>query len=141
MGKKLAKEGIIWLDDSSTYVADKSLYTSPEAFLQAVIDHIADLLKDPKRREWEAGWYEVPEFGKYINQVSTSWMVHRVGRRNHWLTQPGTPSERGRGNWWENLDEPERGCTPVWIIDFSEDIEGKVLRRLTGRYHKWNPEI
>ena len=36
----LKELGICWLDDSSTYVASRKLYDSPEEFLRAVIFHI-----------------------------------------------------------------------------------------------------
>lgn len=101
---KIATEGIIWLNDSEIYVAAKSLYDSADEFLKVVISHIRELVDSYS--EEECGWCIVPEFGKYINRVTTSWMVHRIN--SEWHDAPS----------WENIKEPGRGHVPVWYIDF-----------------------
>jgi len=110
--------GICWLDDSSTYIARKSSFTTPEEFLQGVLAHIA--MHVAAHSEQEAGWYDVPEFDSYIPFVETSWMVHRVN--SEWHDAP----------FWENIEEPGRGHVPVWLIDFEKDIKKETIRRLKG---------
>jgi hypothetical protein len=110
--------GVIWLDDSSTYVGRKSLYRTPEEFLHSVLAHIEKLVE--ARSEQEAGWWKVPEYGSYISLVESSWMVHRVN--SDWHDAP----------FWENIEEPGRGHVPVWLIDFDRDIKKEIIRRLKG---------
>lgn len=101
---KLAEVGIIWLDESEVYVAAKELFATAEDFLKSVLSHIKNLVDSYS--EEECGWFEVPEFEKYINLVGTSWMVHRIN--SEWHDAP----------FWENIEEPGRGHKPVWYIDF-----------------------
>ena len=101
---KLAEKGIIWIGDSSVYVADLRLFASADDFLGAVLTHIKKLVDSFS--EEECGWCEIPRFDKYINRVTKSWMVHRVNCE--WYDAP----------FWENVDEPGRGHVGVWFIDF-----------------------
>ena len=97
---KLKDMGIVWIEDSEMYVADKSLYNSPEAFLHAVLKYTYDLEADD-----EHGWYEYPKYDEYISKVTTSFMAHRLG------CDPDEPE------WWMQ-DSAGRGNRPVWCIDF-----------------------
>jgi hypothetical protein len=111
-------DGIIWLDDSSTYVGRKSIFPTPRLFLHTVLAHIEKLVATSS--EQEAGWYKVPEFDSYIPLVETSWMVHRLN--SNWHDAP----------FWENVEEPGRGHVEVWLIDFERDIKKEIIRRLRG---------
>lgn len=107
---KLAELGILWIGESEEYVADKSLYRTREEFLQAVIDHIRQLVDDFS--EEECGWCVVPSFSDYIHRVGTVWMVHRIN--SEWHDCP----------FWELSYEPGRGHREVWHIDFSRRYHG-----------------
>jgi len=102
---RLSEEGVVWLDDSSIYVAAKELFATAEEFLTDVLSHIKELVEDYS--EEECGWCKVPEFGEYINRVTTSWMVYRVNSEWHYAP------------FWEHVEEPGRGHKPVWYIDFA----------------------
>lgn len=110
--------GIIWFDDSSTYVGRKSMFSTPELFLHSVLAQIGKQMA--AHSEQPPGWYKVPKFGSYIPFVETSWMVHRVN--SDWHNAP----------FWENIEEPGRGHVAVWLIDFEKDIKKETLRRLKG---------
>ena len=97
---KLKDMGVVWIEDSMMYVADKSLFNTPSAFLHAVLEHIYGL-----DRESECGWFKYPLYDEYINKVNTSFMAHRLGLAD----EPG---------WWMQ-DEAGRGNRPIWCIDFS----------------------
>lgn len=103
----LKEAGIIWIDESETYVADKTLFETAEAFLGAVISHIKHLVDNYS--EEECGWYVVPSLEKFLPRVCTSWMVHRIN--SEWHDSP----------FWELIEESGRGHRPIWLIDF-EDI-------------------
>jgi hypothetical protein len=104
---KLAEIGILWLDDSQIYVADKKLFDSADNFLKAVFAHIKSLIDNYS--ENECGWCKMPNFNKYINRVTTSWVVHRIN--SDWHDKP----------FWENVEESGQGHVPVWYIDFEEN--------------------
>lgn len=103
----LKEAGIIWIDDSETYVADKTLFETAEAFFKAVMAHIKRLLDSYS--EEECGWCKMPDYDKYLPGVTMSYMVHRVN--SEWHDSP----------FWELIEESGRGHRPVWLIDF-EDI-------------------
>lgn len=105
---KLAEAGIIYIDDSAIYVADKSLYQSATEFLRAVIGHVQSLIDSGS--EAEAGWFDTPTFEEELLKVCTQWMVHRVN--SEWHEAP----------FWELCEEPGRGHRPVWYIDFEEEL-------------------
>ena len=97
---KLKDMGVIWIEDSEMYVADKSLFNIPEAFLHAVLEHITSLGRDD-----ECGWFEYPKYDEYISKVTTSFMAHRLG------------FGQDEPEWWIQ-DSAGRGNRPVWCIDF-----------------------
>jgi len=56
--------GIVWIGDSSCYVASKSRYKNESLFLKAVLRHIRYM-----RKRWldsEAGWYFIPRFRLFV---------------------------------------------------------------------------
>lgn len=101
---KLAKLGIIWIQDSQIYVADKSLYKTGAEFLEAVIAHIQESVRFGN--EEECGWFIVPSFAEYQHKVGKSWMTHRIN--TEFL--------------WELKGEPGRGHREVWYIDFEKEV-------------------
>ena len=115
---KLAQEGIIWIGESEIYVADKSLFTSAEEFLKAVLAHIQDMID--RRGEAECGWRALPTFDDYLPLVHTSWMVHRIA--SDWHKAP----------FWELIEETGRGHREVWCVDFGMSLTKAILRRLSG---------
>ena len=100
---KLKDKGIIWIDDSSMYVADKSLFPDAAAFLEAVSLHIHDLMTGDN---WEAecGWCVEPTLDRHLAYVTTAYMVHRLNMEYEW--------------WME--EEPGPGHRAVWCIDFEK---------------------
>ena len=96
--------GILWIDESEIYVADKSLYKTAEEFLGAVISHIKHLVDSYS--EEECGWFVVPSLEKFLPKVCISWMVHRINSEWH-----GSP-------FWELIEESGRGHREVWYINF-----------------------
>lgn len=105
---KLTELGIIWIEESEQYVADKTLYKTADEFLGAVIAHIKPLVDNFS--EEECGWCVVPEFGKFLPRVCTQWMVHRIN--SEWHDSP----------FWELIEEPGNGHRPVWFVDFAERL-------------------
>ncbi len=105
---KLAKEGIIWIQDSEIYCADKTLYKDAGEFLRAVIAHIQKHVDDVGMQEWECGWFETPKYEAYISRVGSQWMVHRINSDYH---EPP---------FWELADSSGRGHRIVWLIDFMD---------------------
>lgn len=133
MGKKLAELGVIWIDDSSIYVGDKTRYENQAEFLRAVIKHIEDLII--KGSEMECGWYKNPGFENYIGVVCSA-------RMRYYL--------RGDHGEWCLEDEPfvirgvtsRRLGTDVWCIDFEHSTSDMVMKRMTGsRLKGWKPKI
>ncbi len=105
---KLADLGILWIEDSEIYVASKELFPDHESFLHAVIAHIKALMDSCP--EAECGWCELPSFEHYINQVTTSWMVHRV----NYATR--------NSPFWELIEKPGKGHKLVWYVDFETEM-------------------
>ena len=103
---KLAEKGIMWIDESSIYVADKVLYENAADFLNAVIKHIKNLVDT--NSEDEAGWCEAPEFSKYARRVYKNWMRHIINNPDY---------------EWELCDVPGKGHREVWCIDFGVVIK------------------
>ena len=113
--RKFREKGIVWIDDSSIYVADKSLFKDERKFLNAVLEHIKEVVKDPHGDEIEAGWWSVPEFERYIGVVTTSYMRHNL--------EGITPQ-------WVLEDECITGHFPVWYVDFGCSTKEMVMRRM-----------
>jgi len=101
---KLAERGILWIDESEIYVADKSLFKTAEEFLGAVIAHIKSLVDSCS--EEECGWCVVPSLEEFLPRVCSSWMIHRIN--SEWHDSP----------FWELIEEPGRGHREVWYINF-----------------------
>ena len=114
---KLKELGIAWINDSSIYVADISLYQTPEDFLTAVIAHVQELLDDHDERE--CGWCQLPEYDNFLPLVNFSYMRHQINS-----------NERDGGYGWQQELYPGPGHRKVWIIDFSQKLPEEVMRRM-----------
>ena len=100
---KLKDYGIMWVQDSEVYVADKCLYNSAEEFLKSTLSHIHELIEN--HSEAECGWFIEPIYSEYLPRVTTAYMRHAFPLDD----EP---------EWWMEY-EAGKGRRKVWCIDFS----------------------